>query len=185
MLLLEQLTPVERAVYILREAFDFKHGEIAAVLDRSPEDIRQLSRRAKQHLKQQKSRFQASAEDCEALFNTFVDAALGEDLQSLVNHLADDVELYTDGGGKVRAALKVLKGKERIIEFINRVAPQQDPETLSSLCRVNGQPAIKQTLNGTTTGVITLYFENHLLSKIFIVRNPDKLQNDGASYQIN
>jgi len=166
MLLLEQLTHVERAVYILREAFDFKHREIADILDRSPEDIRQLSRRAKQHLKQQKARFQVDAERSEELFKTFVDATIGGELQSLIDHLADDIELYSDGGGKVTAALKVLKGKERILEFVYRVMLQQDPATQVSFCRVNGQPAVKHALDGVTTGVTTLHFENAVASAV-------------------
>lgn len=175
MLLLEQLNPIERAVYILREAFDFKHREIADVLNRTPQDSRQLSRRAKQHLKEQEARFQPSTENSEELFKIFLDAALSADIQGLIDYLADDIELHSDGGGKVRAALKVLKGKERVIQFMQRVMPQQPPATVVSLCRVNGQPAIKQTLDGKTSGIITMQFVDGLLAKIFIVRNPDKL----------
>lgn len=176
MMLLEELNPAERAVYILREAFDFKHREIAEILDRTPEDSRQLSRRAQAHLKQQQKRFAATDEDKEQLFERFVGAASGDDLQPLFNLLAEDISAYTDGGGKVRAALRSLHGKERVSQFITRVLQQTDPDSEVGICRVNGELAIQQSLHGTTTGVITLHFVAGKVQQLFIVRNPDKLR---------
>ena len=177
MMLLEQLNPVERAVYILREAFDFKHHEIAKILGRSPADSRQLSRRAKANLSHHEKRFEAADNDQEQLFTHFLDAASGNDLQPLFDFLAEDITLYTDGGGKVRAALRALHGKDRVIHFIQRALQQQDPDSEINICRVNGQPALKLTLQSQIVGIITLQFVRGLVQQLFIVRNPDKLKS--------
>lgn len=185
MMLLEQLNPVERAVYILREAFDFRHDEIAKILGRSSADSRQLSRRARQRLRQNEKRFEKTEEDQEALFARFLDAAAGNDLQPLFAFLAEDIALYSDGGGKVRAALRVLEGKARVIEFIERVLTQQDPASEISLCRVNGQPAIQQTLAGESTAIITCHFVEGKVAQLFIVRNPEKLHRNTIPHPIS
>ena len=91
MMLLERLNPLERAVYILREAFDFRHEEIAEVLGRNPAHSRQLSRRAKANLGQHGKRFEYSDTDQERLFSRFVEASGGGDLQPLFDMLADDI----------------------------------------------------------------------------------------------
>ena len=177
MMLLEQLNPVERAVYILREAFGFKHREIAEILGRSPADSRQLSRRAKDHLKQQEKRYETSDDDHELLFVRFLEAASGNDPQPLFDFLANDIALHSDGGGNARAALRVLRGKERVSEFVKRVIQQQSPNSELEICRANGQPAIRQTLDGRTTGIITMQFVQGKVQQFFIVRNPDKLRD--------
>ena len=178
MLLLEELSPVERAVYILREAFDFKHQEIAEVLGRSSAYSRQVSRRAHARLQQPGKRFVASDADKDQLFEQFVVAAASPDLQPLFEFLADDIVARTDGGGKVRAALKVLSGKTRVIEFIRRVLPQLATDSELVACRVNGQPAIKQLIDGKTVGLVTVHIAQGKVQQLFVVRNPDKLTGD-------
>ena len=178
MLLLEELSPVERAVYILREAFDFKHQEIAEVLGRSSAYSRKVSHRAHARLQQPGKRFVASDADKDQLFEQFVVAAASPDLQPLFEFLADDIVARTDGGGKVRAALKVLSGKTRVIEFIRRVLPQLATGSELVACRVNGQPAIKQLIDGKTVGVVTVHIAQGKVQQLFVVRNPDKLTGD-------
>jgi RNA polymerase sigma-70 factor (ECF subfamily) len=178
MMLLERLNPTERAVYILREAFDFKHEEIAEVLGRNAAYSRQVSRRAKANLGQYEKRFECTDEDQDRLFGRFIEASGGGDLQPLFDMLADDIVLYSDGGGKVLAALRPLHGKERIIRFLRRILQQQGPDIEVNLCRVNGQPAIRQCLHGEVTGVITLHFVQGKVAQLFVVRNPDKLYRD-------
>ena len=175
MMLLEQLSPAERAVYILREAFNFKHQEIADILGRSTADSRQLNKRARTQLQQPGRRYAATDADQEQLFNKFLAAAAGEDMQPLFDFLAEDIVAHTDGGGKVRAALKVLVGKPRVIEFVRRVLPGQESTSELSLCKVNGKPAIKQTLDGNLTAIVTVQFVNAKVQQLFIVRNPEKL----------
>ena len=184
MMLLEQLSPAERAVYILREAFDFKHQEIADILGRSAADSRQLSRRAHTHLKQPARRFAAKDDDQERLFYEFLAAASGDDMQPLFDFLAEDIVARSDGGGKVRAALKVLVGKARVIEFVRRVLPQQDPNNEIAVCRVNGQPAIKRSENGKVTAITTLQFVDGKVQQIFIVNNPEKLTHEALSQRV-
>lgn len=175
LMLLERLNPVERAVYILREAFDFKHEEVAKVLGRSPAYSRQLSRRAKEHLKQHGKRFESTDEEQERLFKHFLDACGGGDLQPLFDMLADDITLYSDGGGKVLAALRPLQGKDRVIRFLHRVFQQFEPDSEVQLCHVNGQPGIKLIRHGEIVGILTLHFVAGKIQQLFAIRNPDKL----------
>lgn len=184
MMLLERLNPLERAVYILREAFDFKHEEIAEILDRNPAHSRQLSRRAKASLGQSGKRFEYSDADQERLFSRFVEASAGGDLKPLFEMLADDITLYSDGGGKALAALRPLLGKERIIRFLRRAFPQQDSDTALQFCRVNGQPALQLSLEGEVTGIITLHFVKGKVQQMFVVKNPDKLGNTDTHHSI-
>ncbi|MEH6571350.1 MAG: RNA polymerase sigma-70 factor [Halioglobus sp.] len=181
LMLLERLNPTERAVYILREAFDFKHEEIAAVLGGNAANSRQVSRRAKANLGQHKQRFECTDKDQDRLFGRFIEATGQGNLQPLFDMLADDIVLYSDGGGKVLAALRPLRGKERIIRFLRRTLGQRDSAGEVSLCRVNGQPAIKQSLHGEVTGIVTLHFVEGKVEQLFVVRNPDKLCR--AEYQ--
>ena len=178
MMLLELLNPVERAVYILREAFDYRHAEIASIIGRTEADSRQLSRRARERIKTPVQRFEASDGDQERLFQRFVAAAAGADLQPLFDLLAEDIVARTDGGGKVRAALRVLSGKARVVEFIRRVLPQLAQGSEISFCRVNGQPAMRQRVNGQTAGLLTVQFVDGRAEQLFIMRNPDKLERE-------
>jgi RNA polymerase sigma-70 factor (ECF subfamily) len=175
MMLLERLNPTERAVYILREAFDFKHEEIAEVLGKKAAYSRQVSRRAKANLGQHEKRFECTDEDQNRLFGRFIEASGGGDLNLLFNMLADDIVLYSDGGGKVLAALRPLRGKERVIQFLNRALPRQESGSEVQLCRANGQPAIRLNVHGEVYGIVTLHFVEGKVEQIFIVRNPDKL----------
>ena len=184
MMLLERLNPMERAVYILREAFDFRHEEIAQILNRKPSHSRQLSRRAKKSLGQPGKRFEHSDADQERLFSRFVEASAGGDLKPLFDLLADDITLYSDGGGKVLAALRPLRGKERIIRFLNRALPQQDSDTSLELCQVNRQPALRICLDSSVIGIVTLHFVQGKLQQIFVVKNPDKLVNTEIRHSI-
>ncbi|MFT4825201.1 MAG: RNA polymerase sigma-70 factor (ECF subfamily) [Halioglobus sp.] len=117
MMLLERLNPTERAVYILREAFDLRHEAIAEVLGHNCAHSRQLSRRAKEHLGQHVKRFECSDKDQERLFTRFVEASAGGDLQPLFDMLSEDITAYSDGGGKVLAALRPLRAVLQMVSI--------------------------------------------------------------------
>jgi len=174
LMLLERLDPVERAVFILREAFDYKHQEIADILGKSEANSRQLARRAKQHI-QQDDRRSDGVDDRDKLFGEFLQACATGDMDQLFDLLADDITVYSDGGGKVRAALRPLQGKERVMRFLKRLFQNMDDSSDVRLCRINGQPGLSIYEDGKLTATTTMEFENGKVKQLYSVRNPDKL----------
>lgn len=118
MFLLERLSPAERAVFLLREVFDYEYDEIAAILDKSETACRQLFSRAKPHLTAHRPRFESSSSQHDRLIHRFFQAVEGGDLEGLTRLLAEDVVVWTDGGGKVVAALHPVRGRELAARFM-------------------------------------------------------------------
>lgn len=176
LLMLERLDPVERAVYILREAFELKHEEVAEIVGKSPENCRQISRRASRRLARQEPRFDGSGKTKEELFTEFLHACATGDIQQLVDMLAEDATLYSDGGGKVLAALRPLHGRDRIARFFNRTFQQFDRGMGARPCRINGQPGIEISQGGDVVGIFTMQFVGGKIQQLFAVRNPEKLR---------
>lgn len=175
LLMLERLDPVERAVYILREAFELKHEEVAEIVGKSPENCRQISRRASRRLAGQEARFDGSGKTKEELFTEFLQACATGDMQQLVDMLAEDATLYSDGGGKALAALRPLHGRDRIARFFNRTFQQFDHGTGARFCHINGQPGIEIFQGGEVVGVFTIQLVGDKIQQLFAVRNPEKL----------
>lgn len=166
--LLERLTPPERAVYVLRTAFDLPYPEIAEILDRTPEDCRQLHHRATRHLPAA-PRFAATADERERLLDRFLAAAREGDLAALKRLLAADATAWSDGGGRVKAARRPILGADRVARFFAGIyggacAPR--PVTLA------GDP-------GAVVGrhVLTIDIVDGLIRGVYLVSNPDKLRN--------
>lgn len=124
LVVLETLSPLERAVFVLREAFGFEHAEIARILDRSPTAVRQLTHRAREHVQARRPRFAADPRLAQAAAERFVAAALGGSLTELMEVLAPDVTLWNDGGGRVRAALRPVHGPDKVARLLARVGPR-------------------------------------------------------------
>src|SRR4051794_29885434 len=119
LVVLETLTPLERAVFVLHEVFGYAHTEIAPILDRSPSAVRQLAHRAREHVHARRPRYQADPKVQRQVTERFLRAALGGDIQELMEMLAPDVTLWTDGGGKARpAALRPIQGADRVARTI-------------------------------------------------------------------
>ena len=175
MVMLEKLNPVERAAYLLREAFEFSHGEIAEILDRSAADSRQLNKRARTRIGAPEQRFESSEQEQQNLLLRFMGAATEGNFEPLFDLLAEDIALYSDGGGKVMAALKVLRGKERIIAFLERISSQIDANSAFRMCRANGQPAVLQSVDDKVTGLYAVRARTGKLQEVYVLRNPDKL----------
>ena len=179
--MLENLTPLERAVFILREAFDFKHKEIAEVIDKNESHCRQLDRRARDKLHYKKAQFDYEEQSHQQLLLAFVAACANGDLDKLADLLAEDVVAYSDGGGKVIAALRPLVGRERVLRFLNRtmnyaiLGSEQQQSFAIEFCQVNGQQGIKMSENGQTVTVISFVFKEGRLQALHSMRNPDKL----------
>lgn len=178
LVLLEQLTPAERAVFLLREVFDYDYVEIAAALDKSEAACRQLFSRAKKHMAAHRPRFESSAGDQERLVKGFLRAVEAGDVEALTGMLAEDVVVWTDGGGKVFAALQPVHGPEKAARFIlgaRRFAP--GPFT-AEMAMVNGKPGILLRLeSGKVFLVIDMDVEDEKVQAFRIIGNPDKLHH--------
>jgi RNA polymerase sigma-70 factor (ECF subfamily) len=140
LVLLERLTPVERAAYLLREVFGYEYAEIAGVIERTEVNSRQLVTRARKHLEASRPRFDADEEARDALLERFLAAAEDGDLQALEELLAKDAVLYADSGGKAMAPQEPLVGATLIARFMAAVAQVRAPSRAFERVRVNGQP---------------------------------------------
>lgn len=176
LIMLESLGPLERAVFLLREVFEYDYAEIASIVGKSEANCRQILHRAQQHLGQRRPRFEVSAEQHQRITSQFVQASTSGDLQGLLNLLADDITFMADSGGKARAGLKPVHGRDNVargtlggMRFIPAGAEVR-------LEQVNGQLAIVGYAEGRSFGVIFLEIEGEHIKNIYTVLNPDKLR---------
>lgn len=169
---LETLMPAERAVFVLREVFDVPYDDIAAALDRSPAAVRQLAYRARSHVEARQPRIEVSMRERAVVVERFLEAANTGDIQSLMDVLAPDVVLVTDGGGKTRAALRPILGRDKVLRFMQGVA---DPLAKAELRTVNGGPALCVVRDGEVDTIVNFLIEDGQVAGMYVVRNPEKL----------
>jgi RNA polymerase sigma-70 factor, ECF subfamily len=178
LLLLERLTPAERAVFLLHEVFDYKHAEIAAVLGLSEANCRQLLRRAQQHVRSAAPRGRVSAREQVELLERFRQAAGSGDMDRLISILSNDVVMHTDGGGKAAALTLPIYGPERVaraaIHGLERLASL---DVLQRVVEVNGQPGIVSYRDGRPQSVFSIEASEGRIRAIYIVTNPKKLSH--------
>jgi RNA polymerase sigma-70 factor (ECF subfamily) len=182
LLVLETLTPLERAAFVLREVFGFEYDEIAAATDRTPAAVRQLVSRARNHVQARRPRFEPPAETEQIIAEFFAAASTGR-VEPLLELLAPDVVLHTDGGGKKKAALNPIHGAGKVARFLAAVVPQ-GVELEVEMGTVNGSPALFLYLDGELDTVGTLTSEDGKVREIYLVRNPDKLTDVGTQRDV-
>jgi RNA polymerase sigma-70 factor (ECF subfamily) len=175
LVVLESLSPLERAVFVLREAFGFPYGEIATALDKSDAAVRQLAGRARKHVDERRPRFEVDPAERRDLTERFLAAATGGDLGELLSLLAPGARLVGDGGGKVRLNLRAVEGADKVARFLLGVAKKIVPGTEMRPTEINGGPALLTLVDGEVDGVFQLDVADGLIQCIYIVRNPDKL----------
>jgi RNA polymerase sigma-70 factor (ECF subfamily) len=176
LVLLERLSPVERAAFLLREVFDYPYDEIADVIDRSQDNARQLVVRARRHVDAERARFDASREAQEELTERFMQAVHDGDTEGLIEMLAADVVAYADGGGKAQAPRKPLHGSDRVARFLVAVAKSGAAGLSIEPVVVNGRPGrLFLDGEGRPAGVLTLDVADGIIQGVRIVANPDKL----------
>ncbi|MEU6394434.1 RNA polymerase sigma-70 factor [Streptomyces sp. NPDC046939] len=180
LLLLERLTPTERAVYVLREAFAYGYREIASVLGLGEANCRQLYRRATARIGEPGARFAPSERVRRELAEAFVGAAREGDLAALEKLLAADVVWWGDGGGKVSAARRPVEGREKVLRFLVGVAERYLVGAELSVAEVNGGPGLVVTVGGRLFAVVTFEVRGGLVVAAQTVLNPDKLEFMGA-----
>src|SRR5207253_2252196 len=176
LVMLERLTPVERAVFLLREVFDYTHADIATALGLSEANCRQILRRAQQHVRTARPRFSVSAREHDNLLERFRQAAKSGDMNRLLALLSNDVVLYSDGGGKATAVPNVLHGPDRIARgIVGGLAKLLPRNLVPRIVQINGQSAVVNYLNGQPHSVLTVDVSDGRIRAIYIVTNPEKL----------
>ena len=174
LLILETLAPTERAVFVLREVFEVGYDEIAAAVDKSPAAVRQIAHRARAHIEERRPRGDVAPSLRDEVIAKFGVAASTGDIQCLMDVLAPDVVLLTDGGGVKKAALRPILGREKVMRFLDGVAPR-DGTAMADLVVVNGAPAVRVFLDGEIDSIGSMLVEDGLVTGIYWVRNPAKL----------
>ncbi|MCF3184313.1 RNA polymerase sigma-70 factor [Streptomyces polychromogenes] len=177
MLVLETLSPTERAVFVLREAFDFGYEEIAAAVDKTPAAVRQIAHRARKHVDARRPRRSVPRSAASAAVESFLRAVETGDPQALLDVLAPDVVLIGDGGGVKQAALRPIGGAEKVARFLlGGIGKTKLPLTLAPTV-VNGSPALIAYLDGELDGIMAMRIDGDRVSGLYYVRNPEKLSH--------
>lgn len=176
LILLEQLQPFERAVFLLREVFEYEFAEIARMLEKSEAACRRSFSRAKQHLVAQRPRFQPAKETHQQLLTSFLQAMTTGETTALTNLLAEQVTFWADGGGKVKGApRRPLAGRLAVVRFFLGTKRLWPPDARAELGEVNGQPALIVLTGEKAFSVLVLDVEQEQIQTIWVIANPDKL----------
>jgi RNA polymerase sigma-70 factor (TIGR02957 family) len=175
LLVLETLTPTERAVFVLREVFDLGYDEIAAAVDKSPAAVRQIAHRARSHVEARRPRVDVSQEETRRVLATFQAAVETGDLQRLLDVLAPDVVMLSDGGGVKQAALRPIVGADKVLRWFLGVAGRAPGPVAVEEVQVNGAPGLRLTAGGELDTVASFKVEDGKVAALYLVRNPHKL----------
>ena len=188
LVVLETLSPLERAVFVLREAFGMPHAEIAEILERKEEAVRQLARRARDHVRSRTPRFDADEIEQRRVTERFLEAAAGGDLEALMEVLSPGVTLVADGGGRALAPRRPVRGadkvarfliavatEERVARFLASVGSEPSGEVRFYPAQVNGGPGIVITSGDEPISALVLDVSDGVVQTIHLVANPEKL----------
>lgn len=176
LVLLENLSPLERAVFLLREVFDYEYAEIAQITGRDEAACRQLFSRAKKHISDHRPRFPASPEAHAKMVGRFMEACVAGDMDGLMSLLAEDVTVWSDGGGKVSGAARhPIQGRANVSRVAIGLMSRAPEGTTFEAIEANGLPALLIRVKGQIVGVLTLEMEGDFIRAIRNVANPDKL----------
>ena len=181
MLVVQSLTPDERAVFVLHEVFGFAHDEIAAAIGKSTAAVRQIAHRARSHVQARRPRTADNTADIPEVAQRFLIAASTGDLQGLMDVLAPDVVLLSDGGGKVRAAMRPVVTADHVARLLiglraKMMAGENPPVARTEPAMVNGRPGALVYYDDVLDTVATVEIEGDRIAAVYLVRNPDKVQ---------
>ena len=177
LVLLEQLTPLERAVFLLRQVFDYDYAEIAEMVDSAETACRQVFSRAKKHISENRPRFKPDPEKHRGMLEQFIVAVSHGELDGLLTLLSEDVTLWADGGGKVRgAALQPLHGREAVARFVI-ASPYLAAGSLEPrIVLMNEEPSLLLNVDGETRFVVMIAINETQIYDFRVIGNPDKLR---------
>ncbi len=186
LVVLESLSPAERAVFVLREAFGLPTAEVAATLGRSEAAVRQLAHRAREHVAARRPRSTAGRQEHREVTERFLAACLGGDVDALVAALAPGAVLVTDGGGRAKAALRPITGADKVARFLAAVTSggASLPGLRMGLAEVNGLPGVAAWTDAGPFVAVSLGVTDGLVQQVLVVLNPDKLTGLGSSARL-
>lgn len=177
LVLLESLSPTERAVFLLRQVFDYDYADIAQIVEKSEANCRQMVRRARQRLTEGRPRYHADPVQVDALTRRFLAAWGSGDMDGLLALLADDATIWSDGGGRVTAARHPIQGAVNAARFLVGLAAKGSADVTVRFSNVGGNTGIILYLGSTPVGVITLAVADERVTGVYVTLNPDKLQH--------
>jgi RNA polymerase sigma-70 factor (ECF subfamily) len=185
MLVVESLTPDERAVFVLHEVFGFAHNEIADAVGKSAAAVRQINHRARSHVHARRPRFTADGAVAMQATERFLLAASTGDLQGLMDVLAPDVVLLSDGGGKVSVNLRPVSTADKVARFLVGLSRKlAGASPTAEFAAVNGRPGALIYLDGELNSVVTVDIEDGRVVRVYLVRNPDKVLRAGTTQSL-
>ena len=176
LVMLERLSPTERAVFLLREVFEYDYAEIAQIVGKSAENCRQILTRSRQHLTTDRPRFPVSPQQQEQVTNQFLVASTQGNLQELLTLLAKDVTFWSDSGGQVPAAMKPLYGAMKVARFLLAIQQKWLSTASADLIEINGRSSILIRNGNDIHSVMTFEIVAGYIQAIYSVRNPEKLR---------
>jgi len=188
MMMLEKLTAQERAVFLLKEIFSYDYDEIAEIINKSNDNCRQIFKRAQQHLKDDRKRFEIDMAAHERVFKKFMQACTEGDMDGLIELLQEDIVMVTDGGGSslkvngrtIQAWRKPIAGREHVAKFVIQIlqtVQQFVPGFTSKVVLVNNMPALACFTNKEPLSLITLEIRNDRIINIYVMSNAEKIKN--------
>lgn len=177
LVVLKQMTPVQRAVFLLHEVFDYDYSSVADIIGKSESHCRKIAQRARERVEVSKPRFEPAEEEQRRLVASFMDAVRSGNISGLENMLARDAILYSDGGGKVAAARRPVSGAETIAKFMIGIQKGVIEEVRAEVRSVNGKPGLLVYLGGRLQSVWSFLIEDGKVQNIFVVLNPEKLEH--------
>ena len=181
LVVLEQLSPDERAAFLLREVFDTEYAEIAQILGKSEAACRQMLSRARKRIREQRPRAQVSEAAHRSVLERFAYAIQMQDKAALLELVSEGANWTSDGGGETRAALKVIRGRERVVRFALAVLGSHMDRLAFEMTFVNGEPALALRAEGRLFSIITVLTDGMRILDFYTVLNPSKLEASTAT----
>jgi RNA polymerase sigma-70 factor (TIGR02957 family) len=183
LVVLESLSPTERAVFVLREVFGMSYTEVAEALGRTEAAVRQMAHRAREHVQARRPRFEADRRETREVTERFLAACVGGDVESLMAVLSPGVVLMTDGGGRTKAALRPILGPEKVARFLLAVTPDglSQPGLRTALADVNGRPGLVVWADAGPLMALSLVVTDGRVEQALAVLNPEKLSGIAAA----
>ena len=184
MLVLETLSPIERAVFVLREVFDVGYAEIAAAVDKRPDAVRQIAHRSRQHVAARRPRRPVPSSQTRQTLEAGRRALETGDLQGFLDVLAPDVVLITDGGGLTQAALHPINGADKVARFVMKGISRSGVTMTGEHSMINGNPALILRVDGQVDGALAIRSSAGRITGAYYVRNPEKLRRLDAEISL-
>lgn len=181
--LLDKLNPVQRAVFLLHEVFDYDYGSISSIIDKSESNCRKIAERARNLVREKRPEFDKNGNEKSHLIRSFVEAIRNRDMPKIEHLLAEDAIMYTDGGGKITAARKPVQGVEKIAKFITGGPKELAQPYRIEFKEINGEPGMVLWAEEQLHNVWSFHIEKGKIKSVYVVLNPDKLEHIKKSVQ--